>query len=87
MPCSENLGHTAKVLHFESYKEIKSCRGVKSPQNSEELQKHSRSRLGGDDHTVCHKKGNWQTSQTGCSAGQVEGCAAAVVLSAAMREE
>lgn len=69
-PRSENVERTARELHFESCKEIKSCRGVKSPQNGEVLQKHSRPWLGGDDHSPCCKKGHWQISQISCSTGQ-----------------
>lgn len=86
MPRSENVECTASVLHLESCKEIKSCRGVKSPQNSEVLQKHTGSQLGGGDQTLCHMKGCWQISQLGCLAGQMEGCAAAITVSAARRE-
>lgn len=84
MPRSENVQRTARDLHFESCKEIISCRGVKSPQNGEELQKHSRPQLGGDDHTPC--VGHWETSQISCSTGQVDAYAALIVLSAARKE-
>lgn len=86
MPRSENVECTARVLHSESCKEIKSCRGVKSPQNGEVLQKRSRSWLGGDDQTLCHMEGRWHISQLGCLAEQMEGCAAAIIVSAARRE-
>lgn len=86
MPRGENVERTARHLHLESCKEIISCRGVKSPRNGEELQKHSKPQLGGDDHTPYYKKEHWQISQISCSTGQVDGCAALIVLSAARKE-
>lgn len=77
MPHSENVECTARVLHLESCKEIKSCRGVKSPQNGEVLQKHSRSWLGGDDQTLCHMKGrlaNLPTQLLGRAIGRICCC-------------
>lgn len=86
MPRNENVACTARDLHFEICKEITSCRGVKSLQNREELQKHSRPKVGGDDHTPCLRKGHCQISPVSWSIGQKNACAAFIVLFAARKE-
>lgn len=86
IPRNENVVCTARDHNFEICMEIMSCRGVKSPQNSEELQKHSRPRLGGDDHTPCLRKGHCQISPVSFSIGQMNASAAFIILSAARKE-